>query len=145
MVDCLTNYLRVKPLVIALAGVHTSVNIMISKTHIAKRIQKKSNPEIVETILLAKKKNLLELAQKLSAPKSHYTSINLDVLNKMKEDNILVVGKVLGEGSIDRKIKISALGFSEQASEKLKSAKCEIKSIKDTLTQLKSLEGIKII
>lgn len=118
---------------------------MISKTQIAKRIQKKSNPEIVETILLAKKKNLLELAQKLSAPKSQYTSINLDVLNKMKEENILVVGKVLGSGSIDRKIKISALGFSEQASEKLKNAKCEIKSIRETINQVKSLEGIKIL
>jgi len=85
---------------------------MISKTKINKRIQRKRNPEIIETMVLAKKNNLLELAKRLSAPQSNYTKINVDELNKLKENDIIVVGKVLGSGDIEKKMNISALAFS---------------------------------
>lgn len=118
---------------------------MISKTQINKRLKRKRNPEIIKTILLAKKYNYLNLAKKLSSPNSNYTAINLDELNKIKENNIIVVGKVLGSGNIERKISISALAFSKQAYEKLKKAHCEIKSIKEELSKIKNLQGIKIL
>jgi large subunit ribosomal protein L18e len=118
---------------------------MISKTQIEKRLQKKRNPVIVRTIMLAKKNGLLDLGKKLSAPASQYTNVNLDFLNSMKEDKIMVVGKVLGQGDIEKKIKISALGFSESAKEKLKKAGCEIKTIEEEIEANKKLEGVKII
>jgi len=118
---------------------------MISKTQISKRTLKKKNPEIVETIELAKKKGLLDLAKRLSGPKRLYSKINLSELEKVKEDKILVVGKVLGQGEIDRKIKVSALGFSEQAKDKLKKAECEVKTIKQEIEKNPKLEGVKII
>src|SRR3989338_7116681 len=90
---------------------------MISKTQITKRTEKKQNPHIIETIALAKKNNLLELAKKLSSPKSNYTNINLEELNKIEENSIIVVVKVLGSGNIHKKITISALSFSKQALE----------------------------
>jgi len=116
----------------------------ISKTQISKRILKKRNPELVETIELAKEKGLLEIAKKLSGPKSNYANVNLEDLDKIKEDKILVAGKVLGNGEIKSKKKIIALGFSESAKEKLKKAGCEIKSIKDEIKNNK-LEGVKVI
>jgi large subunit ribosomal protein L18e len=106
---------------------------MISKTQITKRTKKKRNPYLVETINLAKKKGELELAKKLSSPQSNYTKINIDQLNEVKEDKILVVGKVLGMGDIEKKKQVVALGFSKSAIEKLKKAGCETLYIKDKL------------
>ncbi len=85
---------------------------MISKTKIRKRTKKKTKSELVETITLAKKKNFLNLGKKLSGPTRLQSKVNLDKLNKLKETRIIVVGKVLGKGKINRKIKIAALGFS---------------------------------
>ena len=118
---------------------------MLSKTQITKRTEKKRNPEIVETIDLAKKEGLLDLAKKLSAPKSKYKNVNLSDLDKLEKDKVLVIGKVLGQGEISKKIKISALGFSEQASEKLKKTGCEVRSIRDEIKKNKKLEGVEII
>lgn len=118
---------------------------MISKTQISKRIEKKRNPEIIETINLAKKNNLLELAKKLSGPSRSYRNINLDELDKINKEKIMVIGKVLGAGNINRKIEISAMGFSKQAIEKLKKADCKISKIKDEIKDNKKLEGVEII
>jgi large subunit ribosomal protein L18e len=118
---------------------------MISKTQLSKRIVRKMNPEIVETIKLAENFGHMDLAKRLSSPRSNYTNINLDELSKIESDKILVVGKVLGSGDIDKKIGVAALGFSEQAREKLEKVGCSIKSIKDALENNKKLEGVKII
>ena len=116
---------------------------MISKTQISKRTLKKRNPEIVETINLAKKNDLLDLAMRLSGPSSKYKNINIDEMGKIEGDKILIVGKVLGSGDINKKVKVAALGFSERAKEKLKKAGCEIKSIKQEIKDNK-LDGFKI-
>ena len=118
---------------------------MISKTQISKRTSRKRNPEIVETIELAKKNNLLDLAKKLSGPVRLYKQVNLDELKDFEGDKVMVVGKVLGSGDINRKIDISALGFSEKAKEKLKKAGCDIKTIKEVIDKNPKLEGFEII
>src|SRR3989339_798094 len=103
---------------------------MISKTQINKRLEKKRNPELREIITLAKAKSLLELGKKLTGPTKKQSSINVGELNEIEEKNIIVVGRVLGQGEIDKKITVAALGFSEQAREKLAKAGCEIRTIK---------------
>lgn len=118
---------------------------MISKTKISKRIRNKRNPEIVETIKLAKKNNLLDLVKRLSGPSRLYKTINLDKLNDIKGNKLIVVGKVLGSGEINRKLSISALNFSEKAREKLKKTGCEIKKIIDEIRENKKLDGVEII
>ena len=118
---------------------------MISKTRIEERISNKRNPEIVETIILAKKNNLLDLAKKLSYPNSHYVSVNIDKLNDIKEGKVIVVGKILGSGEISKKISIAALGFSESAKEKLKKAGCEMKTIKKEILNNPKLDKVEII
>lgn len=118
---------------------------MISKTQISFREKRKTNPILVETIELAKKSNLLELAKRLSGPRRLQTKINLMDLEKVEANKILVVGKVLGEGEIRKKISVSALAFSEQAKEKLKKAGCEMKTIKEEIEKNKKLEGVKVI
>ncbi len=118
---------------------------MITKSQITKRTKKKTNPELVETIQLTKQNNLLELGKKLSGPNKFQKKINLGEISKLKENKIMVVGKVLGFGEINKKISISALSFSKQAEEKLKKAGCEIKPLKQEIEDNKKLEGVKII
>lgn len=118
---------------------------MISKTQITKRTDKKRNPEIMETINLAKKNNLLDLAKKLSAPRSQYKNVNLDDLEKAEGDKILVVGKVLGSGSISKRIGIAALGFSDSARDSLNKAGCDVKSIKMAIEKNPKMEGVTIL
>jgi large subunit ribosomal protein L18e len=118
---------------------------MLSKTLIKEREKRKTNPDLVETIEIARKKGLLELAKKLSGPTRKQTKINVGELGRLKEKNILIIGKVLGEGEIDHKINLSALSFSKQANEKLKKAGCEIRTIKEEIDKNPKLDGIKII
>jgi large subunit ribosomal protein L18e len=118
---------------------------MISKTRIDKRICRKRNQDLIETIKLAKKCNQIELAKKISGPISRYNSVNIDNLGDIKESKVIVVGRVLGQGDINKKMTVYALGFSEQAKEKLKKAGCEIKKIKNALEEDKPLKGVKII
>ncbi len=118
---------------------------MISKTQITKRTQKKRNQEIVETIELAKKNGLLSLGKKLSGPKRLYNKVNISVINKVKDEKVLIIGKVLGQGDINKKIKIIALSFSKQAKDKLKKADCEIKTIKQEIESNPKLDGVQIL
>lgn len=117
---------------------------MISKTQITKRILKKRNPEIVETIMLAKKKGLLDLAKRLSGPSRLYSKVNLSELDKIDSD-VVVVGKVLGSGEVLKKKKVAAINFSEQAKMKLKKSGCEIGRIKSFIKDKKNLEGVRVI
>lgn len=117
----------------------------ISKTKINRRQKRKTKQELVDTIKLANKNNLLDLAKKLSGSTRLQGKINLDELNKLKENKIIVVGKVLGNGNIERKISIAALGFSESALEKLKKKGCEMTTIKHEIEKNKKLDGVKII
>jgi len=115
---------------------------MISKTKISKRIKKKTNSNLVETVLLAKKDNQ-EIAGLLSMPTRKRASLNLDEINKEAKENetIIVPGKVLGNGNISKKIKIIALNFSSSAEEKLKKAKIQATTIIEELKKTKKIEG----
>jgi len=118
---------------------------MISKSQIKKRIKKKTNPILVKTIELAKRNNHLELAKKLLIPTRKQGRINLNELNNIEENKVIVPGKVLGEGEINKKISVFALSFSEQAKEKLKKAGCEFKTINEEIKNNPELKGIRVI
>lgn len=115
---------------------------MISKTKINKRMKKKTDSELVETILLAKKSNP-ELAALLAVPTRKRITLNLDEINKKikEEKTVIVPGKVLGKGQIDKKVKIIALNFSANALEKLKKEKIETSTIDRELKHNKKIEG----
>lgn len=114
---------------------------MLSKTQIAQRLQTKTNTSLAETIFLAKKNNLIELASALSIPSRKQTAVNLGRLNQAKSDTAIIPGKVLSLGEINKKIKVYALKFSEQAKEKLKKAGCEYKTILEALKKGEKLKG----
>ena len=118
--------------------------MIISKTKISKRMKKKTNSSLVETINFAKKHNL-EIAKVLSSPTRKRISSNLEDIDEQTKqgETIIVPGKVLGQGEITKKIKIIALSFSSSAFEKLKKAKCETSTIEEEFERNKGekLEG----
>lgn len=71
-----------------------------------------------------------------SKPKRQRVSVNLDKINRLTKDNdsVIVPGKVLGAGKISKKIKISAMDFSDSALKKLSGAKCDIVKIDEMVT-----------
>lgn len=107
---------------------------MKSKTKIDKQSQKKGNPELVATIRAAKKTGddfWMKIASVLSGPRRNHIAINLDEIEKnTKEgDSIVVPGKVLSQGEINKKIAVIAFSFSEKAREKLLRAKSQALSM----------------
>ncbi len=121
---------------------------MKTKTKIGKQIQKKSNKELVETILAAKKKaKWLKVAGILSGPRRKSVSLNLREINENSKDGetIIVPGKVLSQGEISKKVKIVALGFSEKAKEKLLKSKIPSLSIIEEIKKNPDIKKCRIL
>lgn len=121
---------------------------MKSKTLIEKQTKKKTNTSLVKTIIAAKKKdNWNEIARILSGPRRTKRSVNIGEINKESKEGeiIIVAGKVLSQGEINKKIKIRALNFSEKAKEKLLKSKSEISSILEEIKKNPEAKGIKIL
>ena len=119
-----------------------------SKTKISKQIEKKKNPELVETIIAAKKKdNWLEIARILSGPRRKRINLNLEEIDKNSKDGeiIVVPGKVLSLGELNKKVKIVALDFSERAKEKILNSRSQISVISKEIKENPEAKGIRIL
>jgi len=118
----------------------------ISKTQIERRLRKKTNPILVNTIVKLKKTNP-QIAKLLASPRKKQEKINLEVLDKkVKEgESVLFIGKVLGDGKLEKKIRIVASSFSKSAEEKLKKGKSEIMMIEQEINKNPKLSGLKLI
>ena len=62
-----------------------------------------------------------------------------------EKDIVIIPGKVLSQGEIDKKIKIVAFEFSEKAREKLSRSKTEFSSINEEIKKNPNGIGIKIL
>lgn len=121
---------------------------MKTKSQIEKQLVKKANPELVKTIIEAKKKkNWIEVAGVLSSPRINKVEINLDKINKEAKDgeSIVIPGKVLSQGELNKKIKVAAFSFSEKAKEKILKAKGETISIMDEIKKNPDAKNVRII
>jgi large subunit ribosomal protein L18e len=120
---------------------------MKSKTLIEKQLRNKSNSEIVETIIAAKKKKAwLDVASILASSRKNHRNVNLNDLNKLKDgEKVVVPGKVLSQGDIDKKLKVVALGFSEKAKEKLLKSGSELSDILKEIKSNPEAKDVKII
>ena len=120
---------------------------MKTKTKIEGQLQRKTNKELVDTLIFAKKrKEWLKIAGILSGPRRKDLNVNLSQINEnVKEgDTVLVPGKVLSQGDITKKIKIVAFKFSEKAREKILKAKIQTSNIIDEIKKNPDAKGIKI-
>ena len=121
---------------------------MKTKTKIDKQIEKKTNSELVETIIAAKKKDKwLEVAGVISSSRRNSIGINLNELESKVKDGELVVipGKILSQGELTKKVKIVALKFSEKAREKLSKAKISCSTILEEIKVNPEARGVRIL
>tara|TARA_Y100000034_G_scaffold20729_2_gene23766 strand:+ start:2357 stop:2725 length:369 start_codon:yes stop_codon:yes gene_type:complete len=121
---------------------------MKSKTKISKQTKKKTNLELVKTIVAAKKKdNWLDIAGIMSGPRKKRVNANLEKINKETKEGetILIPGKVLSNGEITKKLKIIALSFSEKAKEKILKSNSECSYIIEEIKKNPEAKGIKIL
>jgi large subunit ribosomal protein L18e len=121
---------------------------MKSKTKIDEQLGRKNNSELVNTIIEAKKKkNWVEVAGLLSSPRANMTIVNLDRLEREAKDGetIIIAGKVLSQGELNKKIKVVALGFSGKAKEKIQKAKGETLSILEEIKKNPDAKNVRII
>jgi large subunit ribosomal protein L18e len=119
-----------------------------SKTKIEQQLQRKRNQELVETIIKAKKSDKwILVAEALSFPRRKRVEMNLTEINKKSKEGetILIPGKVLSQGEIEKKIKIAALNFSEKAKEKIIKAGGSPLSILELIEKNPKAEGVKIL
>ncbi len=118
----------------------------ISKTQIDKRMRKKTNEYLVETIKTLKRTNV-EVAKILAMPKKKNTILNLEEIDKQVKigDKVLVPGKVLSSGDLTKKIKLVAWSISEKAEEKLKTSKSEFVLLSEEIKKNPELKDFKLI
>lgn len=121
---------------------------MISKTKLKIRAKNKTNPELAETIYLARKNaNWMPIANLLARSTRKHSAVNLRKIDEKAEigDTFVIPGKVLSEGELSKKIKICAFNISKEAKEKLKHTKSEFIFLIEEIKKNPKAEGIKLI
>jgi large subunit ribosomal protein L18e len=118
----------------------------ISKTKIERRMRKKTDSYLVDTIIKLKKSNP-NVAKLLTMPKRKWSSINLKEIEENAKENekILVAGKILSSGNLNKKVKIVAWAISDKAKEKLKDSKSEFASISEEIKKNPELKDLRIL
>ena len=91
----------------------------------------KTNPQLQETITALRRKAYseespfwLRLAEDLEKPTRQRVIVNLSRINRFAQDGetVVVPGKVLASGELDKKVTVVALQFSQSAREKIAKA-----------------------
>ncbi|OKY77121.1 MAG: Ribosomal protein L18E [Candidatus Methanohalarchaeum thermophilum] len=114
----------------------------------------KKNPRIRKLVKKLKQKSHQEgtkiwkdIAERLEKPRSNYSEVNISKINRhVKEgEDIIVPGKVLGSGRLEKPVNIAALDFSDTAITKIKQADGEHLSIEELIQKNPKGSGITII
>jgi len=87
------------------------------------------------------------IAVDLERPTRNRRAVNLSRINRHTKENetIVVPGKVLGSGTLNHKLTISAFQFSEQAKDKIEKAGAEIVPLLDLSKDKPNGKRIRII
>jgi len=102
-----------------------------------KQISRKSNSELVKTIdelRAASRKNdapiWKSIAKKLEGPSRNWPIVNVSKIeyNADKNGKVVIPGKIMGSGTLSKKVTVSAYSFTKTAIQKIENAggKCMI-------------------
>ncbi|MCW4006203.1 MAG: 50S ribosomal protein L18e [Candidatus Bathyarchaeota archaeon] len=118
------------------------------------RETKSTNPELLQLITSLKKQSReqnvsiwSDVAARLSKPSRQRIAVNLSKLNRYADENdtLLVPGKLLAVGTIDRAVTVAAFSASEKAKAKLAAAKAKYLSIAELIEKNPAGSKVKII
>ena len=86
------------------------------------------------------------LSKKLSGPRRNRVNVNLYRINKktVKNDQIVVPGKILGMGELDHTLTIACLESSKSAKKKIEVSGSKLITIEELLEQNPKGSGVKI-
>lgn|SRR3989338_2846632 len=109
-----------------------------------------TNPLVIELIkeLRKQKKGVwADLALRLEKPSRQAIEVNLSSISRNVKDGevALVPGKVLGDGTLKKKIDVAALNFSMNAVQKITESKGKCLSIKELMAENPSGKNVRII
>lgn len=117
-----------------------------------KRIQKRrfEDPRMKKLLIsLSKSKSKFwtAVAKQLSAPRRSRVAVNVSQLRRNVKDGetVVVPGKLLGAGGIDRRVTVAAYHFSEASAEKIKAAGGKVMLIEELLDKDKSGKKLKMV
>ncbi len=87
------------------------------------------------------------VAELLSKPARDRPEVNVSKINRYASDGdiVLVPGKVLGAGSIKKKVTVAAFTFSRKAAEKISAAGGRVITLKEAVVQVQDYSKVKII
>ena len=88
-----------------------------------------------------------DIALRLERSKSNWAEVNLSKLERFTSDGdvIIVAGKVLGAGSLSKKLTVAAYDFSESAVQAIAAAGGKGVSIRELVSMKPSGSGVKIM
>ncbi|MDE1848549.1 MAG: 50S ribosomal protein L18e [Nanoarchaeota archaeon] len=121
---------------------------MKSKTKINRQSERKRNPELVKTIKDAQKsRGWFKISEILASPRRNHKDINLNQIEEQTKEGetIVVPGKVLSMGEINKKIKIVAFNFSDGAREKILKSGGKISTISEEIKINPDAKGVRIL
>ncbi len=121
---------------------------MKSKSKIEKQLKRKTNPLLAETIIFCKKnKKWFKIAEILTGSRKKRINLNLGEINKRVKngERVVIPGKVLSQGELDKKIKIIALNFSERAMEKIKKCGSDVSTILEEIKKNPEAKGFNLL
>jgi len=87
------------------------------------------------------------VAEKLAASASRRAEVNLSKLNKVTKEGekVIIPGKILGDGKLDKKITIISATISESAKKKIENSGSTYYSIDQYISQKQPDHNIRII
>ena len=102
-----------------------------------KQISRKSNSELVKTIDQLKTASRINdapiwksISKKLEGPSRNWPVVNVSKIefNASKNGKVVIPGKIMGSGTLSKKVTVSAYSFTKTAIQKIESAggKCMI-------------------
>ena len=112
------------------------------------------NDRILELIATLKRSALeneapiwKDIAKRLERPKSSWAEVNLSHLERVTSagDKVIIPGKLLGSGSISKKLTIASVSFSTAAQEGIKGSGGKVSTIEQMIKKNPSGKGIRII
>lgn len=86
-----------------------------------------------------------DAASYLAAPKSTETFVNVGHLSRLGGSPVVVPGKVLGNGPIDKKLVVGAFAFSSSARRKILDAGGEALSIEEFIKRYPDGSGVTLV
>jgi len=119
-----------------------------------KNVCKKTNPRLsslIATLKTASRENEAriwrEIARRLESPTRNYAEVNISKINRYAGDGetIIVPGKVLGSGMLDRRVTVAALTFSESARRKIAGAEGVCLSIEELVADNPAGSRVRIL